>query len=215
MSTVEHLRPVQARGRDHIVDERPAVPVRRGSVIRQEAELRAMLSSGLSGSAADYRRFLELLGPHLRAYYKGKLARSGRAAAEAEDLVQEALMAVHTRRHTYDAAQPVTPWVYAIARYKLIDHLRRTRAALTDVPVEDASEVVARDDHAATESTLDVERLLTHLPGKTRRAIRATKLDGLSTAEAAERFGMSESAIKVSVHRGLKAMAAFAGGRKP
>ena len=203
----------QARRRQHRADERPAASSRRGSVIRQEAELRALLTSGLDGSAADYRRFLERLGPHLRAYYKGKLVRSGRSAAEAEDLVQETLMAVHTRRHTYDVAQPVTPWVYAIARYKLIDHLRRTRGGLADVPVEDASALVARDDHAATETTLDVERLLAQLPGKMRQAVRAMKVEGLSAAEAAERSGMSESAIKVSVHRGLKAMAAFAGGR--
>lgn len=183
-------------------------------MIRQEAELRALLTSGLSGSAVDYRRFLERLGPHLRAYFKGKLARSGRGAAEAEDLVQETLMAVHTRRHTYDAAQPVTPWVYAIARYKLIDHLRRTRAGLADLPIEDASELGARDDHAATESTLDVERLLAHLPGKMRQAVRAMKLEGLSAAEAAERSGMSEAAVKVSVHRGLKAMAGFVGGTR-
>lgn len=212
--TAEHLRPAQARGRDQVADQRSAASVRRGPVIHQEAELRALFTAGLRGSAADYRHFLERLGPHLRAYYKGKLARSGRMAAEAEDLVQETLMAIHTRRHTYDAAQPVTPWVYAIARYKLIDHLRRTRAALADVPVEDAAELVARDDHSAAESTLDVERLLAQLPGKMRQAIRAMKVEGLSAAEAAERSGMSETAIKVSVHRGLKALAGIVGGRR-
>jgi RNA polymerase sigma factor (sigma-70 family) len=185
----------------------------RGVLIGQENELRALLSSGLAGSATDYRLFLERLGPHLRAYFKGKLARSGRAAPEAEDLVQETLMAVHTRRHTYDVGQPVTPWLYAIARYKLIDHLRRTRASLADVPVEDAGELVAHDDHAAVESTLDVEHLLGRLPGKMQQAIRSMKVEGLSVAEAATRSGMSESAIKVSVHRGLKALAAMAGGK--
>jgi RNA polymerase sigma-70 factor (ECF subfamily) len=185
----------------------------RGVLIGQENELRALLSSGLAGSTTDYRLFLERLGPHLRAYFKGKLTRAGRAAPEAEDLVQETLMAVHTRRHTYDVGQPVTPWLYAIARYKLIDHLRRTRASLADLPVEDAGELVAHDDHAAVESTLDVERLLGRLPGKMQQAIRAMKVEGLSVAEAATRSGMSESAIKVSVHRGLKALAALAGGK--
>jgi RNA polymerase sigma-70 factor (ECF subfamily) len=122
-------------------------------------------------------------------------------------------MAVHARRHTYDVTQPVTPWVYAIARYKLIDYLRRTQAALADVPVENAAELVARNDHAATESTLDMERLLAHLPGKMHQAIWAMKMDAVSAAEAAERSGKSESAIEVSIHRGLKAMAAFAGGK--
>ncbi|WP_420797817.1 sigma factor, partial [Enterococcus hirae] len=77
----------------------------------------------------------------LRAYYKGKFARIGRGATEAEDLVQEAILAIHIKRHTYDPAEPLTPWVHAIARYKLIDFLRRTRASLTDVPIDEADEV--------------------------------------------------------------------------
>ena len=123
-------------------------------------------------------------------------------------------MAVHTRRHTYDTGQPVTPWLYAIARYKLIDHLRRTQASFADVPVEDAGELIAQDDHGAVESTLDVERLLARLPAKMRQAVRSMKIEGLSVTEAAARSGMSESAIKVSVHRGLKAMAVIAGGKR-
>lgn len=202
---------------DTVADTPPAAhragSLRRGSVIHQETELRALITAGLAGSASDYRLFLRRLGPHLRAYYKGKLARAGRSMTEAEDLVQEALIAVHTRRHTYDASQPVTPWVYAIARYKLIDYLRRTQALRGDVPVEDAGELTARDDHAATESTLDLERLLARLPRKMREAVQAMKVEGLSVAETATRVGMSESAVKVSVHRGLKALAAFAGGR--
>lgn len=145
---------------------------------------------------------------HLRGYYKNKLARIGRSAAEAEDLVQDALMAIHTRRHTYDAGQLFTPWIHAIARYKLIDHLRQTKASMTDLPIEDAGEVMAQDDHAGAESALDLDRLLAQLPDKMQRAIRYVKLDGLSVAEAATRCGMSKSAVKVSVHRGLKAMAA-------
>src|SRR5450759_1234398 len=97
-----------------------------------EAELRALIRASLAGDAAAYRALLSRLSANLRAYYKGKLARIGRSATEAEDLMQEALMAIHTRRHTYDPAEPLTPWVYAIARYKLIDHLRRTRASMAD-----------------------------------------------------------------------------------
>jgi RNA polymerase sigma-70 factor (ECF subfamily) len=188
-------------------------PARLAQVPRAEEELRGLLIASLGGNAADYRRFLERLGAHLRAYYKGKLVRSGRSDTEAEDLVQETLMVIHTRRHTYDFTQPVTPWIHAIARYKLIDHLRRTRASTTDVPVEDAGVLVAHDDHVAAESSHDVERLLAHLPAKMRNAIRSTKVEGLSTAEAAERSGMTETAVKVSVHRGLKALANLVGGK--
>src|ERR1019366_5094622 len=100
------------------------------------------------------------LSANLRAYYKARLARIGRSATEAEDLMQEALMAIHTQRHTYDPAEALTPWVYAIARYKLIDHLRRTRSSMTDLPIEDAGEIIAQDDYVATESANDLTRLL-------------------------------------------------------
>lgn len=187
-------------------------PARLARVSQAEEELRGLLVASLGGSAVDYRRFLERLGSHLRAYYKGKLVRSGRADTEAEDLVQETLMVIHTRRHTYDVTQPVTPWVHAIARYKLIDHLRQTRATAANVPVEDAGVLLAHGDHVAAESSLDVARLLAHLPAKMRSAIQSTKVGRLSTAEAAARSGMSETAVKVSVHRGLKALAKLVGG---
>lgn len=181
-----------------------------------EAELKGLMTAGLDGDAAAYRMLLERLSRHLRAYYKSRLARIGRSATEAEDLVQEALMAIHTRRHTYDATALFTPWVHAIARYKLIDHLRGARPSMTDVPLDDADELVARDDQIGAESALDLQRLMSGLPDKMRRAIQHVKLDGLSVAEAANRTGMSESAIKVNVHRGLKALAlSVARQRKP
>jgi RNA polymerase sigma-70 factor (ECF subfamily) len=145
----------------------------------------------------------------LRAYYKGKLAKIGRGAAEAEDLVQEAVLAIHIQRHTYDPGEPLTPWVHAIARYKLIDFLRRNRASVADVPIDEANEVTANDDHLSAESSFDVRRLLNHLPEKMRCSIEAVKLDGLSVAEAAQRCRISESGVKVNIHRGLKALAAL------
>ena len=160
------------------------------------------------GDAASHRTLLERLSRHLRAYYKNKLVRIGRGATEAEDLVQEAVLAIHIKRHTYDPAEPFTPWVHAIARYKLLDFLRRTRASFADVPIDQADEITASDDHASAESSFDVRRLLQHLPEKMQCAIEAVKIDGLSIAEAAKRCGTSESGVKVNIHRGLKALAA-------
>lgn len=173
-----------------------------------EPELRSLMCAGLQGDSGAHRLLLTRLSGHLRAYYKARFARIGRSASEAEDLMQEALMAIHTRRHTYDPAEPLTPWVHAIARYKLIDHLRRTNAGRADVPVEEADHLIAQDDHAAAESAYDLSRLLRGLPDKMRQAIQAIKIDGLSVTEAAAKHGMSESAVKVSVHRGMKALAA-------
>jgi RNA polymerase sigma-70 factor (ECF subfamily) len=173
-----------------------------------ETELKHLMIAGLDGDATAHRLLLERLSRLLRGYYKRRLALIARSATEAEDLVQEALLAIHTRRNTYDSTEPFTPWVHAIARYKLIDHLRRTRASRADVPIDDAADIVARDDHSGAESAYDLGKLLSQLPDKMRRAIQYVKLDGLSVAEAASRCGISESDVKISVHRGLKALAA-------
>jgi RNA polymerase sigma-70 factor (ECF subfamily) len=105
--------------------------------------------------------------------------------------------------------------VYAIARYRLVDYLRRTKASVTDVPIEQAEGVLADDDRSAVESGLDLETLMAQLTPKARQAIQFVKLDGLSVSEAAERSGMSQSAIKVSVHRGLKALSLLVRQRSP
>ena len=117
-----------------------------------EAELRALMRASLTGDANAYRVLLRQLSASLRAYYKGRLRRVGRSADEAEDLTQETLMAIHTRRHTYHPTEPLTPWVYAIALYKLVDHLRRMRASVGDVPIEDADGIIAKEDFATGEN---------------------------------------------------------------
>jgi RNA polymerase sigma-70 factor (ECF subfamily) len=167
-----------------------------------------MLAS-LDGDAASHRALLDQLSRRLRAYFKGKLAGIGRGASEAEDLVQEAVLAIHIKRHTYNPAEPLTPWVHAIARYKLIDFLRRTRTSMADVPLDEADTIMAHDDHVSAESTYDVRRLMERLPKNMRCSIEAVKLEGQSIAEAAERCGISESGVKMNIHRGLKALAAL------
>jgi RNA polymerase sigma-70 factor (ECF subfamily) len=171
--------------------------------------------AGLDGDEASHKALLTKVSAYLRAYFKGQLVRIGRGASDAEDLVQETLIALHTRRHTYDRSQLLTPWVYAIARYRLVDYLRRTKAANMHVPVEEADGIFAVDDVAAVDSGLDLKKLLAQLTPKTRQAIQFVKLDGLSVSEAAARAGMSQSGIKVSVHRGLRALSLLVRGRSP
>jgi RNA polymerase sigma-70 factor (ECF subfamily) len=174
-----------------------------------EIDLKTLMLASLEGHAASHRALLSRLSGRLRAYYRGKLARIGRGAAEAEDLVQEAILAIHLKRHTYDPTQPLTPWVHAIARYKLIDFLRRTRTSLADVPIDEADAIAAHDDNVDAESTFDIGRLMERLPKNMRCSIEAVKLDGLSIAEAAVRCRISESGVKMSIHRGLKTLAAM------
>ena len=124
-----------------------------------EIALKTLMLASLDGAAASHRAMLDRLSHRLRAYCKAKLARIGRGAAEAEDLVQEAVLAIHFKRHTYDPAEPLTPWVHAIARYKLIDFLRRTRTSRADVPIEEADTMMAHDDNVSAESSYHVKRL--------------------------------------------------------
>lgn len=174
-----------------------------------EAELKGLMLAALDGDSASHRTLLNRLSSRLRAYYKSKLARVGKGASEAEDLVQEAVVAIHIKRHTYDPTDPFTPWVYAIARHKLIDFLRRTRRSLVDVPLDEADETMACDDYIGVESSYDIRRLMQRLPETIKCSMEAVKLDGLSIAEAAKRCGLSESGVKVNIHRGLKTLAAL------
>lgn len=173
----------------------------------EEPELRGLMLAGLDGDAAAHVMLLKRLSTRLRAYFKNQLRRIGRGAVEAEDLTQETLIAIHTRRHMYDRTQLFTPWVQAIARYKLLDYLRRTKISAREVDIEEVQDVLSEEEAVGAEGRLDLETLLRQLPVKMRRAIELVKLRGLTTSEAAAASGMSPSAIKVSVHRGVKALA--------
>lgn len=177
-----------------------------------EDRLKSLLVQGLAGDATAYHAFLKELSAHLRAFLRGRLTR---LPDEVEDLVQETLLAVHNQRHTYDAGQPLTAWIHAIARYKLIDFLRRRagREALND-PLDDEIEVFAASDTEPADARRDLAKLLERLPDRHRLPIIHMKLEGRSVVEAARLTGMSEAAVKVGVHRGLKALAAMIRGER-
>ncbi|MCE2971149.1 MAG: sigma-70 family RNA polymerase sigma factor [Burkholderiales bacterium] len=173
----------------------------------REERLRALLLAALRGDGAAYQAFLRELALLLRGFLRKRLAA---LPDDVEDLVQETLLAVHNQRHTYDAAQPVTAWLHAIAKYKLVDLLRRRsrREALND-PLDDELEVAGRADREEADARRDLAKLLAQLPDRHRLPIVYTKIEGLSVEEAAQRAGMSPAAVKVGVHRGLKALAAL------
>ena len=156
-----------------------------------EHELRSLMCAGLDGDADAHHRLLVDLSHRLRGYFRSRLLQFHRGPTEAEDLVQEVLLAVHTRRDTYDRSQPFTPWVYAIARYKLLDYLRRTKVSFRDIPADDAEHLIAQNDVDGVESAYDLDYLLATLQPKARRAIRYMKLQGLSVRETAAKSGMS------------------------
>jgi RNA polymerase sigma-70 factor (ECF subfamily) len=176
-----------------------------------ETQLRPVFLAALAGDAVAYRRFLEAIGGRLRGYLRQMLARAGRhEPSEAEDVLQEVLLALHLSRHTYDPASPVTAWAHAIARYKLVDHLRRSGRHAGNLPLDDeAFQLADRPEAPSTEARLDLDRAMASLPERTRGLIDRVRLQGASVAEAADAAGMTENAAKVAIHRGLQAMAKF------
>lgn len=170
----------------------------------RESELQALLLRGLAGDAVAYRDFLAALALHVRGFLRRRLAQR---PTEVEDLVQEVLLAVHNARHTYQAQQPLTAWVQAIARYKLADHLRLyTRRDARHEVLDDDSDLFACSDEEPSEARRDLGKLLAQLPERQRLPIVHVKLEGLSVEETARLTGLSGSAVKVGIHRGLKAL---------
>ena len=166
-----------------------------------EQQLRGFMISGLDGNAADHAALLRLLVPLLRSFYR---RRATGGADDIEDLVQETLIAVHTRRASYDRDRAFTAWLFAIARYKMIDQFRRSRRLQ---PIEDFADVLTVEGFEdSSGARMDIDDLLDTLPDKQARMIRATRIEGLSIAEAAQASGIGKSDVKVSVHRGLKSL---------
>jgi RNA polymerase sigma-70 factor, ECF subfamily len=177
-----------------------------------EHRLNALFMSGLEGNVDEYRSFLQELTRHLRGYLRKRIPQ---LSDDVEDLVQEILLAVHNARHTYRPDEPLTAWVHAIARYKLMDFFRaRARRESLNDPLDDHAELFAVADDEPAQARRDIGKLLEHLPDKQRLPILHVKLQGLSVSETAQLTGLSESAVKVGVHRGLKALAARIRGER-
>lgn len=166
-----------------------------------EQTLARLMAAAQRGDRAAYRALLLLVGPLLGRFFRRRVADSA-----LDDLVQDTLMAFHTKRDSWDPARPFLPWLCAIARYRWIDHLRRHYAA-AEQALDDSPGI--EDGEAAIIARLGCDQLLAHLPEPQAAAIRVTRIEGLSTTEAAARLGQSESLIKVNVHRGLKKLAAL------
>lgn len=175
-----------------------------------ETKLKALMLAGSAGDAESYRLLLHHSANRLRAYFRKRL--SGRQA-DVEDLVQETLLAIHNKRASYSPALPYTAWLHAIARYRLIDFLRR-EGRRSETPLEDAADLGVEDDGDAVLATVDVERLLAGLSPRQAAAIRLTRIEGLSVREAAQRSGQSEPSVKVNVHRGLGRLIARVNGSR-
>jgi RNA polymerase sigma-70 factor, ECF subfamily len=183
----------------------------RGNVEHAERELQwtGWMRSAAAGDEGAYRRLLESLAGHLRRMVRYRLLRTGQGDLEVEDIVQETLLAIHLKRHTWRPSEPVTPWVAAISRNKTIDVLRR-RGRRAELPLDDTDESqLPASDAEAEGVSQDLVRVLGALDERARRIVTLVSIEGYSSRDAAERVGISEGALRVALHRSLKTLAAL------
>jgi len=176
-------------------------------VREREDEWTGLMRSAISGDSAAYHRLLKAVTPVLRAAARRGLARAGQPVDQAEDIVQDILLAVHLKRHTWDAAAPFAPWLFAIARNKLIDALRR-RGKRVFVNIDEFSETLAGTPAEATASPSEVAAQLKTLPARQRDVLQSIAVDSASIRDTARKFAMSEGAVRVALHRGLASLTA-------
>lgn len=163
------------------------------------------MKAAQSGDKKAYNTLLSAIAPALRRFVQGRIFNTDAI----EDIVQEILMAIHKSRHTYDISQPFERWMYGVARYKMIDYLRKmTRHTKKEILSDTCETFLPQPSNSNTEGVLsqDLETAMGQLPDKQRKIINLMKIDGFSIAETAEKMAMSESAVKVAAHRGYKKM---------
>lgn len=163
-----------------------------------------LLTAANAGDTRAYGRFLLAVTPVLRGIIRAKAAGLGHAGCE--DVLQEVLLAIHLKRHTWDAGAPVRPWLYAITRYKVVDAFR-ARGRKIDLPIEDFAEVLAADAGADPTEASDMAKMIGMLDGRSAEIVRKIGLEGVSVAETGQALTMSEGAVRVALHRALKTLA--------
>jgi RNA polymerase sigma-70 factor (ECF subfamily) len=166
-----------------------------------EAELANLFRAALAGDEKAYAVFLSRVASLVRGFARRRIEHG----VDPEDVVQECLLAIHTKRHTWRDDAPVRPWIFAIARYKIIDAFRR-RGRRIEVDIADFAETLAEPERESA-SQREVERALERLPPGQRQVVASISVDGRSITETAQALGMNETAVRVALHRGLAAIA--------
>ena len=176
-------------------------PLTEGVIDRKGEDWGMLMSAAQSGNGGAYRRLLGEVERWLQRYFNHRVP-----GWLVDDLVQETLLAIHRKRHTYDPARPFQPWLAVIARHKWIDWLRRGASRIEDeLPLDLAVE----DHERAVTSAALLGQLLSGLKPAQQDAIRLVKIEGLTVAEASARTGQSVPLVKVNIHRGLAKLAAM------
>jgi len=173
-----------------------------------ETELSRLMRRAQDGDSVSYTVLLQKVQVMLKGFVHNSFARLGlKSYGGQDDVIQEILLAIHTKRATYDETQFFLPWMYAISRYKIIDYFRRNKKNVySSISLSTEDELMAFDIAIMTEfnASFDIEKLCLMLPDKQRSILMMVKLEGLSVEEVENKTGYSTSDIKVSIHRALK-----------
>jgi RNA polymerase sigma-70 factor (ECF subfamily) len=178
----------------------------------REEQWAMWMRDATSGDSCAYRLFLKSILPHVRAMALRRCESCNASLSDAEDIVQEALLAIHLKRGTWDPSRPIRPWISAIIRNKLIDTLRR-RGRHVSVPIDDVIDVLEAEGPSSDLQYRDIGRLMARLKEQQRIIVQAVSVEGYSARETADRLNMTEAGVRVALHRALKALAALHRGR--
>lgn len=175
----------------------------------RETEWARLFRAANAGDAQAYLHFLRAVTPVLRGIVRAR-GRSFDPTTQ-EDIVQDVLIAIHTKRQTWDPAAPVLPWLYAITRHKVVDAFRRRGSAL-HLPVEDFIDDLEAPPTPDPMAARDSGRLIAQLDARSAAIVRAVSLEGESPAEVGARLSLTEGAVRVALHRAIRRMAELARG---
>jgi RNA polymerase sigma factor (sigma-70 family) len=168
--------------------------------------LEALLRAANQGDAAAYATFLRIVAPMIRGIVRACGSELG--TEECEDTVQETLLALHRKRHTWREDLAVRPWLAAIARHKVTDAFR-ARGRRVHLPVEDFADVLPAPAEPDPTRRLDVDRVIDRLDPRAARIVRAIGMEGASVAETADTLAMTETAVRGALHRAMKRLASL------
>lgn len=173
----------------------------------REQEWARLMMAAMDGDDDAYRQLLASVSVSVRAAARRGFTRARLDVGEAEDVVQEILLAIHLKRHTWRPADPIGAWIGAIARNKLVDNLRR-HGRRDEVAIDDLSEELEAEDREPRIMAGDLKRMLGYLKERQRQIVTFISIEGRSVRETALLLKMNEGAVRVVLHRALKSLAA-------
>lgn len=174
-----------------------------------ESEWSVLMRAAIGGDGRAYARLLTEITPVLRGIVRSR----GRALSpdRHEDIVQDVLLAIHEKRHTWRPDSPLKPWLYAVTRHKVVDAFRR-RGASVHLPIEDFTDFLESEPGPDPLARRDTDRLLAGIDDRSAAIVRAVAIDGEETGAVGARLSMTEGAVRVALHRAMKKLARLGAG---